>query len=42
MNNTLSCLWIQPLLDDISVMCIKSWIRLGYHINIYTYMTPKS
>jgi len=37
MNNTVSCLWIQPLLDDISVMCIKSWIRLGYQVNIYTY-----
>ena len=37
MNNTLSCLWIQPLLDDISILCIKSWVKLGYHVEIYTY-----
>ena len=37
MNNTLSCLWIQPLLDDISILCIKSWIKLGYRVELYTY-----
>jgi hypothetical protein len=37
MNNTLSCLWIQPLLDDISILSIKSWMKLGYHVELYTY-----
>ena len=37
MTNTLTCLWIQSDLDDISKDCIKSWIALGYHVNLYTY-----
>ena len=34
---TISCLWIQQELDDISIRCIKSWIALGYHVDLYTY-----
>jgi len=34
---TLTCLWIQSELDDLSKECIKSWLKLGYHIDLYTY-----
>ena len=36
-NNTISCLWIQKKLDKISTICINSWLKLGYNVNIYTY-----
>ena len=34
---TITCLWIQQELDDISIRCIKSWIALGYHVDLWTY-----
>lgn len=34
---TITCLWIQGELDEMSTMCIKSWIKLGYHVDLYTY-----
>ena len=39
MHNTITCLWIQDTLDEISELCLKSWISLGYHVNLYTYST---
>jgi len=36
-TNTITCLWIDGQLDDISKVCIHSWIKLGYHVNLYTY-----
>ena len=33
----ISCLWIQSELDNISKDCIKSWIKLGYNVDLYTY-----
>lgn len=35
--NTITCLWVQSELDAISKDCIKSWIALDYHVNLYTY-----
>ena len=35
--STITCLWIQAELDEISKDCIKSWIALGYNVNLYTY-----
>tara|TARA_R110000822_G_scaffold929_7_gene4037 strand:- start:4945 stop:5727 length:783 start_codon:yes stop_codon:yes gene_type:complete len=35
--DTITCLWIQETLDNISTDAIKSWIALGYHVNLYTY-----
>jgi len=37
MSSTITCLWIQEELDDISIVCINSWLKLGYNINLYTY-----
>ena len=37
MDNTIFSIWIQGDLDDISIVCIKSWIKLGYEVVIYTY-----
>jgi hypothetical protein len=37
--DTITCLWIQSDLDEFSTVCIKSWIRLGYHVDLYTYST---
>ena len=34
---TITCLWIQNKLDDISITCVNSWLKLGYKIDIYTY-----
>tara|TARA_R110000765_G_scaffold245757_1_gene347871 strand:- start:1902 stop:3422 length:1521 start_codon:yes stop_codon:yes gene_type:complete len=39
---TISCLWIQKNLDDISNECITSWLNLGYNVTIYTYALPLS
>lgn len=36
---TITCLWIQGELDNFSTVCIKSWIKLGYHVDLYTYST---
>ncbi len=33
----LSCLWIQESLDKISTDCIRSWIKVGYTVDLYTY-----
>lgn len=38
--NTISCLWIQKHLDETSIGCITSWLRLNYKITIYTYALP--
>ena len=35
--NIISCLWIQEELDQFSNICLLSWLRLGYQIDIYTY-----
>ena len=35
--NIISCLWVQEELDEFSNICIMSWLRLGYQIDIYTY-----
>jgi len=35
--NTISCLWIQKNLDEISNLCIESWLKQGYKVDIYTY-----
>ena len=35
--NILSCLWIQEELDEFSNICLLSWLRLGYQVDIYTY-----
>lgn len=35
--DTITCLWYQPKLDEISIMCINSWLKLGYKVLIYTY-----
>jgi len=37
MTDTITCLWVQSELDEFSTVCIKSWIRLGYHVDLYTY-----
>lgn len=37
MDNTIFSIWIQGDLDDISIVCIKSWIKFGYEVVIYTY-----
>ena len=34
---TISCLWIQDVLDDFSNICIGSWLHLNYNVDIYTY-----
>ncbi len=34
---TITCLWFQKTLDDISKTCINSWLKLGYKVDIYTY-----
>jgi len=34
---TITCLWVQSELDEMSTNCIKSWIKLGYHVDLYTY-----
>ena len=36
-TDTITCLWIQSELDEFSTVCIKSWIKLGYHVDLYTY-----
>ena len=33
----ITCLWVQNELDDISIKCITSWLRLGYKVDIFTY-----
>ena len=33
----ITCLWFQKKLDDISITCINSWLKLGYRVHIYTY-----
>ena len=35
--NILSCLWIQEELDEFSNICLLSWLKLGYQVDIYTY-----
>ena len=35
--NIISCLWIQEELDEFSNICILSWLKLGYQVDIYTY-----
>ena len=37
MTDTITCLWIQSELDDFSTVCIRSWIKQGYHVDLYTY-----
>ncbi len=37
MKEIISCLWIQDELDDMSEKCIRSWISVGYDVNLYTY-----
>ena len=37
MTDTITCLWIQSELDEFSTVCIKSWIKQGYHVDLYTY-----
>ncbi len=37
MTDTITCLWIQGELDNFSTVCIRSWIKLGYHVDLYTY-----
>ena len=32
---TLSSLWIGDKLNELSRMCIKSWIKQGYNVNLY-------
>ena len=34
---TITCLWYQKQLDDISITCINSWLKLGYKVDIYSY-----
>ncbi len=40
-NNILSTLWIQGELDDLTKLCLQSWINLGYKVNLYTYEIEK-
>ena len=35
--DTITCLWVQDKLDEISIMCINSWLKLGYKVDLYTY-----
>ena len=34
---TITCLWVQSELDEMSEKCIRSWLKLGYDVNLYTY-----
>tara|TARA_Y100001972_G_scaffold102669_1_gene128412 strand:- start:596 stop:2125 length:1530 start_codon:yes stop_codon:yes gene_type:complete len=40
-NNILSTLWIQGELDDLTKLCLESWVNLGYSVNLYTYEIDK-
>jgi len=33
-------LWIQSGLDEFTKLCIKSWLRLDYHVKLYCYEEP--
>jgi len=37
MKEQIDCLWIQDTLDTMSEECIKSWIAVGYDVNLHTY-----
>ena len=39
--NTLTCLWIKGELPSLQKECLRSWLRLGYNVNLHTYY-PKS
>lgn len=34
---TITCLWVQSELDEISDKCIRSWIKQGYDVDLFTY-----
>ncbi len=34
---TITCLWVQSELDDMSEKCIRSWLKQGYDVDVYTY-----
>ena len=34
---TITCLWIQKKLDNTSIICLNSWLKLNYNVKIYTY-----
>ncbi len=34
---TITCLWVQSELDDMSEKCIRSWLKQGYDVDLYTY-----
>jgi len=36
-NNILSTLWIQGELDELTKLCLDSWVNVGYKVDLYTY-----
>ena len=40
-NNILSTLWIQEDLDDLTPVCIVSWLNLGYVVHLYSYKSKE-
>lgn len=40
-NNTIFTLWVEGKLDDLTITSIKSWINLGYSIELFMYGAPE-
>jgi len=37
----LTCLWIEGDLPELQLFCLKSWLKLGYYVNLHSYTPEK-
>ena len=42
MDNTVFTLWVEGFLDEFTILSVRSWLKLGYNVNIFMYSEPEA